>query len=89
MQTETTDKNTEELLRQLLAWQKKETRRARLASLFNILLVLGILAALFLMAPRVLKLADRVEASMAEVNRMTASAQELIGNADVIRKLRP
>ncbi len=85
MNTELRDTaNTEELLRQLLAYQKKEVRHTRLAAFINLLLVLGVLAALFLVVPRVLKLADGVEASLGEVNRLAASAETLIDNANTM-----
>lgn len=84
MNTELQEKNTEELLRQLLAYQKKEVRQTRLATFINFLLVVAVIAALALLTPRVLKLAGDVETSLGEVNRVTASAQELIGNANAM-----
>ena len=77
MNTELQDRNTEELLRQLLAYEKKQLRHTRLATFVNVLLVVGVLAALVLVVPRALD-------SLAEVNRLTASAQELIGNANTM-----
>ena len=77
MNTELQDWNTEELLRQLLAYEKKQLRHTRLATFVNVLLVVGVLAALVLVVPRALD-------SLAEVNRLTASAQELIGNANTM-----
>ena len=71
------ERNTEELLRQLLAYEKKQLRHTRLATFVNVLLVVGVLAALVLVVPRALD-------SLAEVNRLTASAQELIGNANTM-----
>jgi methyl-accepting chemotaxis protein len=84
MNTELRDQTSEELLRQLLVYQKKEVRQTRLATFINILLVLAVLAALALLVPRTLNLADRVETSLGEVNRLTASAQELIDNANTM-----
>ncbi len=84
MNPELRDKNTEELLRQLLAYQKKEVRQTRLTVLVSFLLVLGILAALVMVVPRVLKLADGAESTLAEVNRIAASAEELIGSANTM-----
>lgn len=78
------EKTTEALLQELLTWQKKEARRARVAAFFNILLVLALLAALFVLVPRALRLADGAEQSLAEINRLTASAQTLIENADAM-----
>ena len=77
MNTELQEKNTEELLRQLLAYEKKQLRHTRLATFVNVLLVVGVLAALVLVVPRALD-------SLAEVNRLTVSAQELIGNANTM-----
>ena len=65
------ERNSEVLLRQLLAYEKKQLRHTRLATLINILLVLAVLAALVLLVPRALS-------SLAEVDRLAASAQELI-----------
>ncbi len=84
MNTELQERNTEELLKQLLDYQKKEVRQTRLATFINVLLVLAVLAALTLLVPRALNLADRVETSLGEVNRLTASAQELIDNANTM-----
>ena len=84
MNTELQERNSEELLRQLVTWQKKQVRQTRLAMLVGFLLAAAILAALVLLAPSVIKLADEVESSLSEVNRMTASAQELIGNANAM-----
>ena len=77
MNTELQERNTEELLRQLLAYEKKQLRHTRLATFVNVLLVAGVLAALVLVVPRALD-------SLAEVNRLTVSAQELIGNANTM-----
>ena len=78
------EKSTEELLGELVAYQKKEVRQTRLATFVNILLVLAVLAALALVVPRALKLVAGAEAAMAKVDRLTASAEELIGNANAM-----
>ena len=78
------EKSTEELLAELVAYQKKEVRQTRLAAFVNILLVLAVLAALVLVVPRALKLVSGAEAAMAKVDRLTASAEELIGNANTM-----
>ena len=70
-------RNSEELLRQLLSYEKKQLRHTRLATFVNILLVLAVLAALTLLVPRALH-------SLAEVDRLAASAQELIDNASTM-----
>ena len=70
-------RNSEELLRQLLSYEKKQLRHTRLATFVNILLVLAVLAALVLLVPRALR-------SLAEVDRLAISAQELIDNASTM-----
>ncbi len=70
-------RNSEELLRQLLAYEKKQLRHTRLATFINILLVLAVLASLGLLVPRALN-------SLAEVDRLAASAQELIDNTNTM-----
>ena len=70
-------RNSEELLRELLSYEKKQLRHTRLATFVNILLVLAVLAALTLLVPRALH-------SLAEVDRLAASAQELIDNASTM-----
>ena len=70
-------RNSEELLRQLLAYEKKQLRHTRLATFVNILLVLAVLASLGLLVPRALN-------SLAEVDRLAASAQELIDNTNTM-----
>ena len=70
-------RNSEELLRQLLAYEKKQLRHTRLATFVNILLVLAVLASLGLLVPRALN-------SLAEVDRLAASAQELIDNTNAM-----
>ena len=70
-------RNSEELLRQLLAYEKKQLRHTRLATFVNILLVLAVLASLGLLVPRALH-------SLAEVDRLAASAQELIDNTNTM-----
>ncbi len=70
-------RNSEELLRQLLSYEKKQLRHTRLATFVNILLVLAVLAALTLLVPRALR-------SLTEVDRLAASAQELIDNASTM-----
>ena len=77
MNTELQERNTEELLRQLLSYEKKQLRHTRLAAFVNILLVLAVLAALVLLVPRALS-------SLAKVDRLAASAEELIGNANAM-----
>ncbi len=77
MNTELRDQTSEELLRQLLVYQKKEVRQTRLATFINILLVLAVLASLGLLVPRALN-------SLAEVDRLAASAQELIDNTNTM-----
>lgn len=70
-------RNSEELLRELLSYEKKQLRHTRLATFVNILLVLAVLAALTLLVPRMLH-------SLAEVDRLAVSAQELIDNASTM-----
>ncbi len=70
-------RNSEELLRELLSYEKKQLRHTRLATFVNILLVLAVLAALTLLVPRALH-------SLAEVDRLAVSAQELIDNASTM-----
>ena len=77
MNTELQERNTEELLRKLLSYEKKQLRHTRLATFVNILLVLAVLAALVLLVPRALS-------SLAKVDRLAASAEELIGNANAM-----
>ena len=77
MNTELQEKNTEELLRQLLAYEKRQLRHTRMATFINILLVLAVLAALVLLVPKALH-------SLAEVDRLAASAQELIDNTNTM-----
>ena len=67
-------RNSEELLRELLSYEKKQLRHTRLATFVNILLVLAVVAALTLLVPRALH-------SLAEVDRLAVSAQELIDKA--------
>ena len=71
------ERNSEVLLRQLLTYEKKQLRHTRLATFVNILLVLAVLAALVLLVPRALH-------SLAEVDRLAVSAQELIDNASTM-----
>ncbi|MBR3554401.1 MAG: hypothetical protein IKN89_00685 [Oscillospiraceae bacterium] len=71
------ERNSEELLRQLISYEKKQLRHTRLATFVNILLVLAVLASLTLLVPRALR-------SLAEVDRLAASAQELIDNASTM-----
>ena len=71
------ERNSEVLLRQLLTYEKKQLRHTRLATLINILLVLAVLAALVLLVPKALR-------SLAEVDRLAASAQELIDNTNTM-----
>jgi predicted nucleic acid-binding Zn ribbon protein len=70
-------RNSEELLRELLSYEKKQLRHTRLATFVNILLVLAVVAALTLLVPRALH-------SLAEVDRLAVSAQELIDNASTM-----
>ena len=77
MNTEPAQRGPDELMYELLAYQKKQLRHTRLATFLSILLVLmvlGVLAALVLLVPRALH-------SLAEMDRLAASAQELIDNA--------
>ena len=71
------ERNTEELLRQLLAYEKRQLRHTRMATFINILLVLAVLAALVLLVPKALH-------SLAEVDRLATSAQELIDNTNTM-----
>lgn len=80
MNTEPAQRGPDELMQQLLAYQKKQLRHTRLATFLSILLVLmvlGVLAALVLLVPRALH-------SLAEMDRLAASAQELIDNANTM-----
>ena len=72
-----TERNSEELLRQLISYEKKQLRHTRLATFVNILLVLAVLVSLTLLVPKALR-------SLAEVDRLAASAQELIDNASTM-----
>ena len=73
-----------ELLRQLLAYQKKEARHARLTAWVSMLLALVILAALVLAVPKAVKLVQGVETTLAKVESMTDAAEELVGNANTM-----
>ena len=80
MNTEPAQRGPDELMHELLAYQKKQLRHTRLATFLSILLalmVLGVLAALVLLVPRALH-------SLAEMDRLAASAQELIDNANTM-----
>lgn len=80
MNTEPVQRGPDELMQQLLVYQKKQLRHTRLATFLSILLVLmalGVLAALVLLVPRALH-------SLAEMDRLAASAQELIDNANTM-----
>ena len=79
--------STDELLRQLLAYQKREARNSRITACISVFLALVVLAALALLVPRALKLVEGVENTIAKVDLMTDSAEELVGNAnDMILK---
>ena len=82
MRTGTDGRTAEELLQELLVYQKKGVRASRAATVVALVLVLALLAAMLMVVPRVLRLADEAERSLADVNRLAASAQELIGNAN-------
>jgi hypothetical protein len=73
-----------ELLRQLLAYQKKEARHARVTAWVSFLLALVILAALVLAVPKAVKLVKGVETTLAKVDVMTDAAEELVANANTM-----
>ena len=73
-----------ELLRQLLAYQKKEARHARVTAWVSFLLALVILAALVLAVPRAVKLARGAETALAKVESISDEAEELVVNANTM-----
>ena len=75
---------TSELLWQLLAYQKKAERHARVTACVSVLLALVILAALVLAVPRAVQLARGAETALAKVESISDEAEELVVNANTM-----
>jgi len=76
--------NTEELLAEILAQQKKESRYGRIAVLVSLLLVLALAAALITLIPRAAALIDHAQSSLTKIDLLLAQADTLISNANTM-----
>ena len=76
------ERTTEELLGELLNYQKKAVRHTRIAALACILLTAVLLAAAILLLPRALTMSERMETALAEVDALALQAGELMDAAD-------
>ena len=74
----TQEKSQEELLRELLAYQKKEVRHSRIVTAANILLAAAIAL------PRFVALTGHVEQSLSRVDALVQDAQALIEDTDAL-----
>lgn len=74
--------NDHELLAELLAYQKKDSKRNRIAAFANILLIVVLLVALITIIPRALDLVNHVESSLQELDALAEQANEVIVEAN-------
>ena len=75
-------RSEEELLSEVLRYQKKTYRRAGITAFAHILLIvtlLAVLAAGVLLAPRILGIVEQAETALNSVQALTESAQEAVG----------
>jgi hypothetical protein len=80
METEKTaaPRTQEDLLAELLSYQKKEVRHARITTICGIVLAAVLLVALFSFMPKVLAVINHVQESLTQVDELVADAGVLI-----------
>ena len=78
------EKSTRELLEEVLKYQKKEVRHARLGSLISLVLVVAIVAAGVLLVPRALSLISLLETSLTDINKIVSDAGALISSTNTV-----
>jgi len=82
--------NTDDLLRELLACQKKTLGQTRLAAAFTVLLavlLIAALAALAVLVPRTLALEKQAKATLAQLDAMVEPVDRVVGAADDLDQL--
>ena len=79
-----TEYETAEQLRQLLVYEKKIARHARLTAWVSVLLALVLLAALVLAVPKAVLLARGAEDALERVKDISDAAEELVVNANTM-----
>ena len=79
-----TEYETAEQLRQLLVYEKKIARHARLTAWVSVLLALVLLAALVLAVPKAVLLARGAEDALERVKDISDVAEELVVNANTM-----
>jgi hypothetical protein len=68
----------EDLLAELLSYQKKEVRHARITTICGIVFAAVLLVALFSIMPKVLAVINHVQESLTQVDELVADASTLI-----------
>ena len=79
-----TEYETAEQLRQLLVYEKKIARHARLTAWVSVLLALVLLAVLVLAVPKAVLLAQGAEDALERVKDISDAAEELVVNANTM-----
>ncbi len=81
---ESTEKNTDELLREILKYQKRSSRMTRIAAIAVIFIVAVFAVAVGLIIPRAVNLVDHVSNSLAEVDAMIDHAGGMMENINKV-----
>ena len=80
MDYRSSDAASPELLRQLIALQKRELRHARFVSVIAAVVLALLLCAALLLAPRVLNLLSHAERALQDIDVLAADASALVGS---------
>ncbi len=79
-----TGKTTEELLQDILKYQKRSSRLTRIAAIAALFLALVIAVALALVLPKAVKLIDNATESLAEVDGLIEDTEKVMGDLNDI-----
>ena len=74
----------QELLEELLAVEKKQTRSIRILMLANLVLVIAVLVMLGTVIPRITSMVENAETSLAYVQDLAGRAEESLDGIDVM-----
>ena len=77
--------DSRELLSELLRYQKKEVRHARLATIVSVLLIGALLVTLLVALPRAVTVLDHMETSLEQIDVFVEGANQVVSqNTDAV-----
>lgn len=77
--------NNQAVWEEMLAYQRKEARHARLAAVVSVILAAAVLIAVAVIVPRTLALIGHMESSLQEIDTLVAGANRVVSdNADAV-----